>query len=182
MSFLRSLLYGLWRGLDVLRRFLHLLVLLVIFGFVVGALRSSVPTVPAKAALLVEPEGELVEQSTGDPIKRAIQEARGQGHAETLLWDLTDSIRAAAKDKRIPVVAIDLEKFGGAGQATLEELARALREVVAGRSGRYHAGDGGHGQTRYLHHLTRCVDSDEHVALVVHGDARKSSKPRSGHS
>ena len=131
MNFLRSIVYGLWRGLDVLRRFLHLLVLLVVFGFVIGALRGSVPTVPAKAALLVAPEGELVEQSTGDPLERAVQEARGQGHAETLLWDLTDSIRAAAKDKRIPVVALDLEKFEGAGQPTLEELAKAIREFRA---------------------------------------------------
>ena len=50
---------------------------------------------------------------------------------ETLLWDLTDSIRAAAKDKRIPVLALDLEKFDGAGQPTLEELARAIREFRA---------------------------------------------------
>jgi protease IV len=131
MNLLRSIVYGLWRGLDVLRRFLHLLVLLVVFGFVVGALRGSVPTVPAKAALLVAPEGQIVEQSTGDPLERAVEEARGQGHAETLLWDLTDSIRAAAKDKRIPVVAIDLEKFDGAGQPTLEELAKAIREFRA---------------------------------------------------
>jgi protease-4 len=131
MNLLRSILYGLWRGLDVLRRFLHLIVLLVVFGFVIGALRGSVPTVPPKAALLVAPEGEIVEQSTGDPLERAVEEARGQGHAETLLWDLTDSIRAAAKDKRIPVVAIDLEKFDGAGQPTLEEVARALREFRA---------------------------------------------------
>ena len=131
MNFLRSIVYGLWRGLDLLRRFLHLLVLLVVFGFVIGALRGSVPTVPAKAALLLAPEGQIVEQSTGDPLERAVQEARGQGHAETLLWDLTDSIRAAAKDKRIPVVAIDLEKFEGAGQPTLEELAKAIREFRA---------------------------------------------------
>jgi protease-4 len=131
MNFLRSILYGLWRGLDVLRRFLHLVVLLVVFGFVIGALRGSVPSVPAKAALLVAPEGDLVEQSSGDPLERAVQEARGQGHAETLLWDLTDSIRAAAKDKRIQVVAIDVEKFDSAGQPTLEELARALREFRA---------------------------------------------------
>jgi protease IV len=131
MNFLRSILYGLWRGLDVLRRFLHLVVLLVVFGFVVGALRGSVPTVPLKAALLVAPEGEIVEQASGDPLERAVQEARGQGHAETLLWDLTDSIRSAAKDKRIPVLAIDLEKFDGAGQPTLEELARVLREFRA---------------------------------------------------
>jgi len=131
MNILRSIVYGLWRGLDVLRRFLHLVVLLVVFGFVVGALRGSVPTVPLKAALLVAPEGDIVEQSSGDALERAVQEARGQGHAETLLWDLTDSIRAAAKDKRIQVVAIDLEKFDGAGQPTLEELAKALHEFRA---------------------------------------------------
>lgn len=131
MNFLRSILYGLWRGLDVLRRFLHLVVLLVVFGFVVGALRGSVPTVPLKAALLVAPEGRIVEQESGDPLQRAVQQARGQGHAETLLWDLTDSIRAAAKDKRIPVLALDLEKLEGGGQPTLEELARALHEFRA---------------------------------------------------
>jgi protease-4 len=131
MTILRSILFGLWRGLDVLRRFLHLIALLVVFGFVFGALRVSLPTVPAKAALLVEPEGELVEQLSGDPLQRAVQEARGQGRPETLLWDLTDSIRAAAKDKRIAVLAIDLEKFDGAGQPTLEELAKAIREFRA---------------------------------------------------
>ncbi|HVW68709.1 MAG TPA: signal peptide peptidase SppA [Steroidobacteraceae bacterium] len=131
MNLLRSILYGLWRGLDVLRRFLHLLVLLVIFGFVIGALRGSVPTVPSKAALVVAPEGELVEQTTGDPFERAIEEARGTGHAETLLWDLTDAIRSAAKDKRIQVLAIDLEKLDGGGQPSLEELAKAIREFRA---------------------------------------------------
>jgi protease IV len=131
MNLLRSILYGLWRGLDVLRRFLHLVVLLVVFGFVIGAMRGSVPTVPLKAALLVAPEGEIVEQESGDPLERAVQQARGQGHAETLLWDLTDSIRAAAKDKRIPILALDLEKLDGAGQPTLEELARALHEFRA---------------------------------------------------
>jgi protease-4 len=131
MSFLRTIVFGLWRGLDVLRRFLHLIVLLVVFGFVIGALRGSVPAIPLKAALLVAPEGELVEQSSGDPLERAVQEARGQGHAETLLWDLTDSLRAAAKDKRIQAVAIDLEKMDSAGQPTLEELARAIREFRA---------------------------------------------------
>ena len=131
MNFLRSIVYGLWRGLDVLRRFLHLLVLLVVFGFVIGALRGSVPALPVKAALLVAPEGAIVEQSSGDPLERAVEEARGQGHAETLLWDLTDSLRFAAKDKRIQAVAIDLEKMDGAGQPTLEELARAIHEFRA---------------------------------------------------
>ena len=131
MRLLRSILLGLWRGLDGLRKFLHLLLLLVLFGFLIGVLHVSVPSVPGKAALLIQPEGQLVEQLSGDPLERAVQGARGEGNAETLLWDLTDSIRAAAKDKRIPVLAIDLDKFDGGGQPSLEELALAIREFRA---------------------------------------------------
>ena len=131
MRILRMILLGLWRGLDGLRKFLHLLLLLILFGFIIGALRGATPSVPAKAALLVAPEGEIVEQLSGDAIQRALQQARGQGRPETLLWDLTDAIRAAAKDKRIPVIAIDLEKFDGAGLPVLEELAKAIHEFRA---------------------------------------------------
>jgi protease IV len=48
-----------------------------------------------------------------------------------LLWDLTDSIRAAAADRRIRVVALDLDKFEGATLPTMEEVAGALREFRA---------------------------------------------------
>src|SRR6185436_4154897 len=72
-----------------------------------------------------------VDQLSGDPIERAITQARGQGRNETLIWDLTDSIRAAAKDKRIPVLVLDTENMAGAGQPTLEELAKAIREFRA---------------------------------------------------
>jgi protease IV len=127
----RSFFSGLWRGLDVLRKVLHLIVLLVIFGVVLGLLRGSVPRVPARAALLVAPEGQLVEQLTGEPVERALEEARGEERAETLLWDLTDSIRAAAADTRIQVLALDLEKFDTGTQPSLEELAAALRDFRA---------------------------------------------------
>jgi protease IV len=131
MGVIGSILNFLWRGLDGLRKFLHLILLLVLFGFLFGALRVSIPVVPHKAALVIAPEGEIVEQLSGDPIARAFEEARGQGKAETLLWDLTDAIRAAAKDDRIPVLVLDLEYFLGAGQPTLEELARAVNEFRA---------------------------------------------------
>jgi protease-4 len=127
----RSFFSGLWRGLDTLRKVLQLLVLLVIFGVLVGVLRGSVPHIPSKAALLVAPEGQLVEQLTGEPVERAVQEVRGEDHAETLVWDLTDSIRVAASDPRIQVLALDLEKFEGGTQPTLAELASALREFRA---------------------------------------------------
>jgi len=128
---LRSFFSGLWRGLDGVRKALHLILLLVIFGVLIGVLRSSVPRIPSKAALLIVPEGQLVEQLSGEPLERALQESRGEAHRETLLWDLTDSIRAAASDPRIPTIALDLEKFEGGTQPTLEELAAALRDFRA---------------------------------------------------
>src|SRR6202050_486841 len=127
----RSFFSGLWHGLDVLRRVLQLIFLLVVVGVIIGLMRGSVPRVPARAALLLAPEGQLVEQLSGEPVQRAIQEARGDNRAETLLWDLTDSLHSAAADPRIQVVALDLEQFEGGTQPTLAELAAALRESRA---------------------------------------------------
>ncbi len=122
---------GVWRGLDVLRRILHLLLLLLIFGFIVGALSGGVPKLPARGALLIQPYGEIVEQRTGDPLTIAFNEARGAGQSETLLWDLTDAIRAAAADDRVVAIALQLDYLTGAGQPTLEEVTAAMREFRA---------------------------------------------------
>jgi protease-4 len=122
---------ALWRGLDGLRRVLHLILLLVIFGFVVGALRSTIPLLPAEAALVIAPSGEIVEQLSGDPFERALAEAQGLGADETLLRDLTEAIRTAAKDKRIRALVLDLNYMTGGGQPTLEELAKAVAEFRA---------------------------------------------------
>jgi protease-4 len=119
-------MYGIWRGLDLLRRCLHLLLLLALFGIVLGALRQSTPRIPDKAALVVRPSGDIVEQLSGEPIERALNEAQGEGVPQTLLWDLTTAIRAAAADPRIPVLVIDTDDMGSVGQAKLEELAAAI--------------------------------------------------------
>jgi protease IV len=127
----RAFFSGLWRGLDGLRKVLHLIVLLAILAVVIGVMRAGVPHIPSKAALLIAPEGMLVEQLSGDPLDRAVAQARGDGHTEVLLWDLTDSIRAAADDRRIKAVALDLDKFDGSTLPTMEEVASALREFRA---------------------------------------------------
>jgi protease-4 len=132
MSTLRAILLGIWRGLDGLRKFLHFILLIVIFGAIVWAVSSSTPSVPHRAALVVRPEGRLVEQLSGDAVQRAVENAQGQDHQETLLWDLVDAIRGGAADGRIKVLVLDLDKMrSGAGQPMLEELARAIRKFRA---------------------------------------------------
>lgn len=126
MPQLRKILLGLWRGLDVLRKCLHLLLLLMVFSALMGIIRGSVPIIPSRAALLLEPKGEIVEQLTGDPLQRVLNDT-----SETLLWDMTAAIRAAARDHRIPAIAIDVDHLDAAGQPVLEELSRALKEFRA---------------------------------------------------
>jgi protease-4 len=118
----------LFKGLDGLRKVLHLLLLLVIFGFVVGAMSASIPKLRQDAALVIRPEGEIVEQPTGDPLELAIAEARNLGRGETTLRDITDAIQAARDDTRIKTLFLDFDAMTGAGQPTLDEFARAVSD------------------------------------------------------
>src|SRR5687768_1486959 len=119
---------GIFRGLDILRKFLHLVLLLVIFGIIVGALRTSIPHVADKSALVIAPKGEIVEQLSGSPVDQALARAQGAAQEETLLWDLVDAIKAAKKDARIAAVVLDLNYMSGGGQPTLAELNAAIRD------------------------------------------------------
>src|SRR5689334_11962210 len=122
------LFVGIWRGLDGLRKFLHLVVLLTIFGFVVGALRTSIPHIADGSALVIAPKGEIVEQLSGSPVDQAIERVQGDAKEETLLWDLIDALKAAKKDARIKAAVIDLNYMSGGGQPTLAEFTSAIKD------------------------------------------------------
>jgi len=112
-----------WRALDGLRKVLQLIVLLFVFIVVLASLAPDDPVVPENVALVLAPDGDLVDQLSGDPLDRAIARARGMPIRETLLKDLIDAVRAAADDERIRVLVLRLEGLGGAGLSKLQELA-----------------------------------------------------------
>jgi protease-4 len=120
-----------WRILDGIRRVLHLVFLLVIFGFILAALHTSIPNVPRTAALVIAPEGELVEQLASDPVRRAFGQASGGPAPETLLRDVTDAIAAAKSDSRIKLIVLDLGSLSSSGLSKLQEIGAALREFRA---------------------------------------------------
>ncbi len=126
-----SVFASIWRVLDGLRKVLHLIVLLVLFGAVLGALQSSIPIVPRHAALVLNPQGRIVEQLSGDPFERAIADATGEGEPQTLLRDVLEAIKAAAEDKRIQVMVLDVNEMSGAGLSKLQEIGGALRAFRA---------------------------------------------------
>src|SRR5271169_753779 len=120
-----------WRMLEGVRKILHLILLLVIFGFLLAALHTSVPTVPKTAALVIAPEGALVEELSSDPLRRAFGQASGGPAPETLLKDVIDAIAAAKTDARIKLIVLDLGSLDASGLSKLQEIGAALREFRA---------------------------------------------------
>jgi protease-4 len=120
-----------WRILEGVRRVLHLILLLIIFGFVLAALHTSIPSVPRSAALVLAPEGELVEQLAVDPVRRAIGQASGGPAPETLLKDVIDAIQLAKGDSRIKLIVLQLGNLTPSGLSKLQEIGAALREFRA---------------------------------------------------
>lgn len=117
------ILAGIWRGLDRLRRVLHLIVLLVIFlPLLILAIGGGRVPIPGSAALVIAPQGALVDQLSGDPLARAIAKAQGTPLQETLVRDVIEALRAAAADERIKAVVLDLDGLGGTGLSKLQEV------------------------------------------------------------
>src|SRR5580698_1129471 len=127
-SALRGFFGLVWRILEGVRKVLHLALLLLIFGFILAALHTSVPIVPRSAALVIAPQGELVEQLSGDPVRRAFGEASGGPAPETVLRDITEAIAAAKSDSRIKLIVLDLDELDAAGLSKLQEIGAALRD------------------------------------------------------
>ena len=122
----KSVLAGLWRALDGVRKGLHLLVLLMFLIVLAAAVTRDQPRVPRGAALIVAPQGALVEQLSGDPFDRAIANARGVAVDETLLKDLIDAMRHAAADDRIAALVLRLDAMTGGGLSKLQALAAEI--------------------------------------------------------
>ncbi len=117
-----------WRILEGVRKTLHLILLLVIFGFILAALHTSIPLVPRSSALVIAPEGELVEQLSSDPVRRAIGHASGGPAPETLLKDVIDAIESAKNDSRIKLIVLDLGNLDVSGLSKLQEIGASLRD------------------------------------------------------
>src|SRR5271169_2402105 len=117
-----------WRILEGIRKVLHLALMLLLFGVVLAALHTSIPAVPRSAALLIAPQGELVEQLAGDPVRRALGEASGGPAPETLLRDVTEAIAAAKSDSRIKLIVLHLDALNSTGLSKLQEIGAALRD------------------------------------------------------
>lgn len=116
----------LWTGADGLRKGLHLLLLLFVFGIFFGAMSGSAPSLPSNTALVIRPAGRIVEQLEGNAYDRAIAELVGDGRPQTLLQDILDGLRYAKEDDRIKAVVLELGSIGGGGLSKLQVIGDAI--------------------------------------------------------
>ncbi|NCF16207.1 MAG: signal peptide peptidase SppA [Gammaproteobacteria bacterium] len=126
-NIVRRFFGAIWHGLDGLRKLLHLFLLLFVFLLFFGALSGGPPQlIPQKAALVVQPIGQLVEQIAGDPFDRAVGELFDDQPPQTLVTDVVEAFRLASTDDRIEVVHLELSALGGAGLSKLQRIAAAM--------------------------------------------------------
>ncbi|MCP4661454.1 MAG: signal peptide peptidase SppA [bacterium] len=119
------------RGIDISRRIvLNLLFLFILVVLLAALAVEPAPQVPETTALVVAPQGRIVDQLTGDPTTRAIQKLTGGEVPETLSKDLVDAILAARDDERVKALLLDLDQMLGAGWglSKLQDVKAAIND------------------------------------------------------
>lgn len=115
------LLHGIRRGL------LNLITLAVLAAILFAVFHSSEgPGVPQGAVLTVAPEGHLVYSYSESDWQRAIDDLLDRPDNEVLIRSLTDAIDRAARDPRIKLMTLNLNRFDGGSITQLETVADAL--------------------------------------------------------
>lgn len=142
----------------VLQGVVGLVMLLLIVSLFVGVSdtlsgKGAAGAVPKEAALLINPEGVLVEEAEiKDPFEAALEEAFGSDQpAQIEVGALVRAIRAAAKDDRIKGAVLDLSQLyiSPISASKAHAVAAAVDEFKATGKKVYSIGDY-YGQEQYL--------------------------------
>jgi protease IV len=128
---LRGFFYFFWLALDGLRRTIHLFLMLLVLVVVLAVILARPTRLPEAFALVVSPEGMLVEQYSGDPVSRALEAARGIPRQQTLVSDLVEAIEEATGDGRVAVIHLELGALHSGSLDKLGRIAVALQRFSA---------------------------------------------------
>ncbi len=122
---IRRFLSSFWNSVSALRRFVGnlLFLLLVVFLLVVFFVDGD-EDVPEGVALILSPEGNIVEQKSETVLSSNIFGKAAKD--ETLLKDIIDVIDYAKEDERIETMVLDLRKMGAVGISKLQAIGAGL--------------------------------------------------------
>jgi len=127
-NILLRLWLGFWRGLTAFRMAVFNILFLLVLALVVRVLlfSSDELIVDSDTTLVIAPVGMLVEEYTGTPVERAINQALGQDLPETRLRDVLLALEHAAEDERIVQVLVRTDELWGLAPGMMNELADAF--------------------------------------------------------
>ena len=139
----RRFFRGAWRFVDASRRVvLNLIFLIVLVVVIVALVRSGPPMLADKTALVLNIDGSIGEQKTGNLRSSVLEQVRGDGTQKIQLRDVIDALDAAAADARITSLLVIVDDLQPTGFSTLREVASAIdrfrasgKKVVAWGSG-----------------------------------------------
>lgn len=122
---------GIWDAMNFTRRLIFNLLFFFLLFLFIAILSSGGGMAPlhGRTALVIAPEGTLVEQYSIDPFTRALSEGMGRTAGEVQLRDLLAALDHAADDERIERVVLELDGLTGGGMASWREVAAAVDRV-----------------------------------------------------
>jgi protease-4 len=143
---------GIWNFIDGTRRLvLNLLFLLIVFFIVMVFIDTEESLIlQPNTALLLNPQGAIVEEFSGTPLDRAIMQATDQTQPETRLRDLVEAIHRARDDERIARLVINPSELYHVGMGSLLELEAAIADFKTSGKPVITVADGMEQQSYYL--------------------------------
>jgi len=119
---------GFWNGITAFRMAVFNILFLIVLALILRALFFSgdAITVDPDTTLVINPNGLIVEELTGTPAERALNEALGQQLPETRLRDILRTLELAAEDDNIVQVMLDTRELLGVSPGTMTELSSAF--------------------------------------------------------
>jgi protease-4 len=121
-----KLVRGAWKLLVAIKDGLVLIAMLLFFGLLFAALNARPGAKPIRdGALVLKLDGPIVEQPAAVSPLAAL--SNGSPQRQYRARDLIRTIEAARTDAHVKALVLDLDEFGGAYPATLNEVAAAIR-------------------------------------------------------
>ncbi|UTM56492.1 signal peptide peptidase SppA [Photobacterium sp. CCB-ST2H9] len=140
-----KVLRGCWKLLSFTRQLFFNLLFLALIGIIIFAFQegAEAPALPDKAALVLDLDGPIVEKrSYVNPFDQVVDSALGQVPVqENVLFDIVDTVRAAAKDDKITGLILNLKEMPETSLTKLRYIAKAIEEFKQAGKPVYAMGD-----------------------------------------
>lgn len=123
---IRRFFGAIWNTLNFTRRLVLNLIFFAVVVAIIAGLMARTPVLQNGTALVLNLQGNIVEQYSIDASQRAIGRVTGNATEEIQLRDVLRTIDAAATDANIGRIVLIPDEMGQAGPSTVREIGQAL--------------------------------------------------------